>query len=275
MTQLNPLTRREWEVVSLLLQGKSNKLIGLSLGISDRTVEFHLKNIYAKYQVSTRVELILKLGNGTGKPSFEKLGTSTVDRQLENAENRDTPHRRTERGTSVGDTVSMIGKELQMKNLLNNRHVPLGVITALLTGSLWFALLQRFGHASLDSIQPWILPLGIIMIALGAFLGLIGMRNGNSPAKVFLSTLLGTGLGSFLMLPLTVGVVYPLGKLAETLGLVNRTALSTDVTTTLVYSAMLAIWLITGITSGTIVLHLAFHRSRPVELQRPASEHGL
>ena len=162
-----------------------------------------------------------------------------------------------------------------MKNLLNNRHVPLGVITALLTGSVWLALLQRFGHASLDSIQPWILPLGIIMIALGAFLGLIGMRNGNSPAKVFLSTLLGTGLGSFLMLPLTVGVVYPLGKLAETLGLVNRTALSTDVTTTLVYSAMLAIWLITGITSGTIVLHLAFHRSRSADLQPRTSEQGL
>ena len=49
-------TNREKEVVNLLLQGKSNKLIALSLGISDRTVEFHLKNIYAKYQVNSRLD---------------------------------------------------------------------------------------------------------------------------------------------------------------------------------------------------------------------------
>ena len=56
------LSRREKEVVGLLLQGKSNKQIALSLGVSERTVEFHLRNIYNKTQVSSRVELILKLG---------------------------------------------------------------------------------------------------------------------------------------------------------------------------------------------------------------------
>ena len=61
MARFNPLTPREREVVKLLLQGKSNKLIALSLGISRRTVEFHLKNVYAKFQVSSRVELILQL----------------------------------------------------------------------------------------------------------------------------------------------------------------------------------------------------------------------
>ena len=62
MAQFNELSKREQEVVQHLLEGKSNKLIALSLGVSDRTVEFHLKNIYTKLQVSTRVELILKLG---------------------------------------------------------------------------------------------------------------------------------------------------------------------------------------------------------------------
>ena len=43
MKQINKLSRRELEVTHLLLRDKSNKLIALALGISDRTVEFHLK----------------------------------------------------------------------------------------------------------------------------------------------------------------------------------------------------------------------------------------
>lgn len=89
MTQVIQLSKREWEVVKLLLQGKSNKLIASSLGISDRTVEFHLKNIYAKYHVNSRVELILKLVNTPGKAENEKLGHSTVDNMGKTTENRD------------------------------------------------------------------------------------------------------------------------------------------------------------------------------------------
>ena len=89
MAQINKLSKREWEVVKLLLQGKSNKLIASSLGISERTVEYHLKNIYAKFQVRSRLELILKLGNATGKFETEILGHSTVDSMREKIENRD------------------------------------------------------------------------------------------------------------------------------------------------------------------------------------------
>jgi len=45
MEYTKSLSRREEEVVDLLLQGKSNKQIALALHISERTVEFHLKNI--------------------------------------------------------------------------------------------------------------------------------------------------------------------------------------------------------------------------------------
>ena len=65
MAQSENLSDREWDVVNLLLEGKSNKLIASSLKISESTVEFHLKNIYAKCQVSSRTELILKLGKST------------------------------------------------------------------------------------------------------------------------------------------------------------------------------------------------------------------
>jgi len=85
--QINQLSRREWEVVKHLLQGKSNKLIAVSLHISKRTVEFHLKNIYAKFHVASRIELILKLVNATGGIDIEKLGYSTVEKTEKAFEN--------------------------------------------------------------------------------------------------------------------------------------------------------------------------------------------
>lgn len=97
------MSAREQQVVEHLLAGKSNKLIASALGISESTVEFHLKNIYARYNVSSRVELILKLREST-VASEEKI-----------ADNRDT---------RIGpkwvallkETVSRIGKEFQMEN---------------------------------------------------------------------------------------------------------------------------------------------------------------
>ncbi|HRO91225.1 MAG TPA: LuxR C-terminal-related transcriptional regulator, partial [Promineifilum sp.] len=65
MEQLPRLSNREWDVVNLLREGKSNKMIASALGITERTVEFHLKNIYDKLQVGSRVELVLKLGEST------------------------------------------------------------------------------------------------------------------------------------------------------------------------------------------------------------------
>ena len=109
------LSKREKEVVKLLLQGKSNKQIALSLNISVRTVEFHLKNIYAKFQVNSGIELILNLGNSTGDTITEKLGYSTVVRLGEKAENRDRLNSQMVWAKSFRDTVSIIGKESEMK----------------------------------------------------------------------------------------------------------------------------------------------------------------
>jgi DNA-binding CsgD family transcriptional regulator len=120
MKQSIQLTNRETEVVKLLLQGKSNKLIALSLGISDRTVEFHLKNIYAKFQVSSRIELILNLGNATGYTDIGIPGSSTVNSLGENTDNRDKLDPPMDGSKSYRDTVSIIGKELIMKILMKN-----------------------------------------------------------------------------------------------------------------------------------------------------------
>jgi DNA-binding CsgD family transcriptional regulator len=87
MIQTNQLSKREAEVVDLLLQGKSNKQIALALGISESTVEFHLQNIYAKLQVNSRVEALLKLGKSTGITAA-KPGESIVDEGSVNNDNR-------------------------------------------------------------------------------------------------------------------------------------------------------------------------------------------
>jgi DNA-binding CsgD family transcriptional regulator len=59
------LTERERQVSNLVMQGMLNKQIALQLGISERTVEFHLNNIYSKLQINSRVELAVHLVKST------------------------------------------------------------------------------------------------------------------------------------------------------------------------------------------------------------------
>jgi DNA-binding NarL/FixJ family response regulator len=54
------LTPREHEVLERVAQGLTNRAIGLQLGISNRTVQGHLANVYAKLQVNSRTEAVTK-----------------------------------------------------------------------------------------------------------------------------------------------------------------------------------------------------------------------
>jgi len=53
------LTARELEVLQLLAHGRSNRAIAEELFLSDRTVQAHLTSIFAKMQVSSRLEAVL------------------------------------------------------------------------------------------------------------------------------------------------------------------------------------------------------------------------
>jgi len=83
----NQFSAREKEVTALLLQGKSNKQIALTLGISESTVEYHLKNVYRKLQVNSRTEAVLRLGKSIGNGITSELGKSTVEINDKPAEN--------------------------------------------------------------------------------------------------------------------------------------------------------------------------------------------
>jgi DNA-binding CsgD family transcriptional regulator len=106
------LSRREKDVVDLLMLGKSNKQIAYVLGISERTVEFHLNNVYSKFQVGSRTELILKLVEPTGGISANQV-ESTVDMGKENIHNGNQPTQ-TRAAQSLRNTVSLIRKEVAM-----------------------------------------------------------------------------------------------------------------------------------------------------------------
>ena len=56
---LSKLTRRESEVLSLLIKGQSNKTIAQQLGMKDITAAFHLKGIFRKLGVSNRTEAVI------------------------------------------------------------------------------------------------------------------------------------------------------------------------------------------------------------------------
>ncbi len=56
--QVESLTQREVEILRLAARGLTNKAIGLEVGVSDRTVQGHLANIYGKLGVASRTEAV-------------------------------------------------------------------------------------------------------------------------------------------------------------------------------------------------------------------------
>ncbi len=57
-TNLQILTPREIEVLQMLTNGMSNKLVAQNLHISEHTVKFHVSSIFQKLDVSTRTEAV-------------------------------------------------------------------------------------------------------------------------------------------------------------------------------------------------------------------------
>lgn len=50
------LTKRELEILALIVEGHSSKQVADMLFVSKRTVDFHLDNIYEKLHVTNRMQ---------------------------------------------------------------------------------------------------------------------------------------------------------------------------------------------------------------------------
>ena len=58
--ELQTLTAREHDVLSLLVRGHSYKMAAAQLEIGVETLRFHIKNIYAKLHVNSKSEAVIK-----------------------------------------------------------------------------------------------------------------------------------------------------------------------------------------------------------------------
>ena len=55
---LDDFTARECEILELVAEGLTNRQIGAQLYITEKTVEYHLHNLYTRLGLSTRTALV-------------------------------------------------------------------------------------------------------------------------------------------------------------------------------------------------------------------------
>lgn len=69
---LEPLTAREREIADLVAAGRTNREVAEQLVLSAKTIEAHLRNIYAKLGVRSRVELARAVERDSGGQSRDR-----------------------------------------------------------------------------------------------------------------------------------------------------------------------------------------------------------
>jgi DNA-binding CsgD family transcriptional regulator len=58
MSPESPLTKREKEILFHVSQGYTNREIASAFGISEKTIEFHMKAIFRKTESHSRTEAV-------------------------------------------------------------------------------------------------------------------------------------------------------------------------------------------------------------------------
>jgi DNA-binding NarL/FixJ family response regulator len=56
---LNSLSERETEIVKLIAEGRSNREISESLGLSEKTIKNHISRIFAKLHITARTQAVV------------------------------------------------------------------------------------------------------------------------------------------------------------------------------------------------------------------------
>ncbi|HNB85165.1 MAG TPA: helix-turn-helix transcriptional regulator [Anaerolineales bacterium] len=230
---LNKLSPREIEVVDHVLQGKSNKQIAFQLGITERTVEFHLKNVYTKLGIGSRMELAVKLWKSADDEVKASLRESTVAESVEIAENGNQPMW----AASVKRMLSVLKKEfaMTMKTILNDlgnavqKHLlAFSLFYFIAAGLMTHYLVVGFG---LYFIPSYLL-LGLVLGMSSLYLGL--RWHGIKSGEVHVRPIWAVG---FLALPFLAGLLdlTLLATLAKAMG---------EVTVNLIGLSSRAVWMV-------------------------------
>ena len=240
---LNKLSPREIEVVDHVLQGKSNKQIALQLGITERTVEFHLKNVYTKLGIGSRMELAVKLWKSADDEVKASLRESTVTESVEIAENGNQPMW----AASVKRMLSVLKKEfaMTMKTILNDlgnavqKHLlAFSLFYFIAAGLMTHYLVVGFG---LYFIPSYLL-LGLVLGMSSLYLGL--RWHGIKSGEVHVRPIWAVG---FLALPFLAGLLdlTLLATLAKAMG---------EVTVNLIGLSSRAVWMVADNGSPFLLL---------------------
>jgi DNA-binding NarL/FixJ family response regulator len=72
------LTPREREIAELVCQGLRNGSIAGNLRIRPGTVKTHIRNIYRKVQVKSKIEMLLRFVTEAKEPSAQYEGTPSL-----------------------------------------------------------------------------------------------------------------------------------------------------------------------------------------------------
>ncbi len=57
-SETHPFSKREFQVINLIANGLTNKEMAYRLGISERTVEFHVNSVFNKTGANSRLEAV-------------------------------------------------------------------------------------------------------------------------------------------------------------------------------------------------------------------------
>jgi DNA-binding NarL/FixJ family response regulator len=94
-----PVTDRQLEILVNVARGKTNREIGETLGISERTVRNHMRSILQRMSSSDRTHaVVLAIGNGwiavPIEPESDADGVHSAHRPVATGANGDRPARR-------------------------------------------------------------------------------------------------------------------------------------------------------------------------------------
>jgi DNA-binding NarL/FixJ family response regulator len=84
MADLSDLTPRDLEVLQLVLAGRTNRAIAAEIHICEKTVEFHLNNVYSKVGVRTRSLVRERLKTCQNRRGWANLSDDQITTNLPN-----------------------------------------------------------------------------------------------------------------------------------------------------------------------------------------------